>query len=690
MAADGSVPLTATADGEAHQPDAPSRTPLGAPLWRPSPERARQAVVTHYRDWLAQERGVVLDDAAALWRWSVDELGAFWESIWEFCAAVGDRGPGPALADPAMPGASWFPGARVNYAENALTRRGPAAALIGVREDGATAVVSWDELRRQVARAAAGLRALGVTEGDRVGAVLPNTVYAAVAMLATASIGAVWSSCSPELGPTALAARLAQISPTVLVGVDGYSHRGRAYDTVGALAAVAADLPDLAATVIVPYLAPDAYTRAREAGVANLLTWDELLATDPGELTFTRVAFDAPLWILFSSGTTGPPKALVHGHGGILLEHLKVLALHLDVGPDDRYCWFTTTGWMMWNFLISGLLVGATVVLYDGATGYPTLGTQFGLAEALELTVLGTSAAYLHACRDAGLVPGQNADLSLLRTIGSTGSPLSPSGYAWVYDAVRADVLLSSISGGTDVCTALLAGLPTQPVLAGEISGRALGCAAAAFDAAGTPLVDEVGELVVTAPMPSMPLALWDDPDGDRLRETYYATYPGVWRHGDWVRFTAAGGAVVEGRSDATLNRHGIRIGAAELYEVVEALPEVIDSVAVDVSDAADDARLLLFVVLAEPGLTERTAERIRMALRTELSPRHVPDEIIEIGAVPRTHTAKKLEVPLKRLLTGVPLADVVSLDAVANPQALVAFASAAARRRGVRPAPPR
>jgi acetoacetyl-CoA synthetase len=657
----------------------------GTPLWRPSAQRVARAAVTNYRGWLAAERGVDLEDEAALWRWSVSELDAFWESIWDFCAVEGERGPGPALADGAMPGAVWFPGARVNYAENALTRRGPAPAVIGVREDGATAVVSWDELRRQVARAAAGLRALGVAPGDRVCAVLPNTVYAVVAMLATASIGAVWSSCSPELGPTALSARFAQVAPKVLIGVDGYSYGGHGYDALGALAGLAADLPDLAATVIVPYLSSDAFARAREAGLPGLLTWDELMGhghAEAAEPEFTRVPFDAPLWVLYSSGTTGPPKAIVHGHGGILLEHLKSLALHLDLGPDDRFCWFTTTGWMMWNYLVSGLMVGATVVLYDGAAGYPTLGTQFGLAEALELTCLGTSAAYLHSCRDAGLVPREYADLSLLRTIGSTGSPLSASAYAWVYESVSPQVMLSSISGGTDVCTALVAGLPTLPVRAGEIGSRALGCAVAALDADGKEVVDEVGELVVTAPMPSMPLYFWRDPDGRRLRESYFAAYPGVWRHGDWVRITMDGAAVIEGRSDATLNRSGVRIGTAELYSVVEELPEITDSVAVDTTDSPGGGGLLLFVVLAEPGLTDGLVQRIRAALRTRLSPRHVPDQILEIAAVPRTHTGKKLEIPIKRLLSGAALADVASLDAVANPEALIAFADAAERAR--------
>ncbi len=685
MAADRTAsgdPAPAGAD----DPAGPGRAAVvpGTLLWEPSAQRVAQAAVTNYREWLAAERGVDLADDGALWRWSVTDLGAFWESIWDFCAIEGDRGPGPALTDASMPGAVWFPGARVNYAENALTRRGPAAAAIAVREDGATAVVSWDELRRQVALAAAGLRALGVTEGDRVCAVLPNTIHALVAMLATASIGAVWSSCSPDLGAAALTARITQVAPTVLLGVDGYSYGGRDFDTVDALSELAAGLPELAATVIVPYLSANAFARARQAGVANLLTWDELMTPPPGaaepELEFTRVPFDAPLWILYSSGTTGPPKPIVHGHGGILLEHLKALALHLDLGPDDRYCWFTTTGWMMWNFLVSGLLVGSTVVLYDGAPGYPTLGTLFGLSEALELTCLGTSAAYLHACQAAGLVPREHADLSQLRTIGSTGSPLSASAYAWVYEAVSPQAVLSSISGGTEVCTALAVGLPTLPVRAGEISSRGLGAAVTAVDADGEELVDEVGELVVTAPMPSMPLYLWGDPDGARLRESYFATYPGSWRHGDWVRITPAGAVVIEGRSDATLNRSGVRIGTAELYAVVEEQPEIVDSVAVDTSDTPGGGGLLLFVVLAGPGLTAELDGRIRATLRERLSPRHVPDEIIEITDVPRTHSGKKLEVPIKRLLAGAPLADVASLDAVANPQALRAFMAIAAR----------
>ena len=644
------------------------------------------AAVTRYREWLATEHSVTLADSTELWRWSVTEPGRFWDSIWEFCAVEGERGDGPALADASMPGAVWFPSARLNYAENVLSRRGRSPAVISIREDGATAALSWDELRQQVAKAAAGLRALGVGPGDRVCAVLPNTAYAVVAMLATASIGAIWSSCSPDFGPTALADRFTQIAPKVLIGVDGYTYGGRPFDTLPTLAELTRKLPGLQSTVIVPYLHADAFARASSLALPGLLTWDEMLSAEASELEFTRLPFDAPLWVLYSSGTTGPPKAIVHGHGGILLEHLKALALHLDLGPDDRFFWFTTTGWMMWNFLVSGLLVGATIVLYDGSPGYPDLTTLWRLAQDAEVTCLGTSAAFIDSCRSAGIVPSAVADLSSLRTVGSTGSPLSPEGFAWVYEAVSRDVLLTSISGGTDVCTALVATLPTEPVRAGEIGMRALGCAVTTFDPTGREVTGEVGELVVTAPMPSMPVFFWADPDGSRLRDAYFDTFPGVWRHGDWARITPNGGVVILGRSDATLNRGGVRIGTAELYRVVENLPEVADSLVIDTggtgpAGADGPGELLLFVVPAGEKLTEEDIARIRSAIRSELSPRHVPDRIVPIAEVPRTHTGKKLEVPVKRLLAGVPLERAVSKGAVANPDALEPFIAAGARR---------
>jgi acetoacetyl-CoA synthetase len=656
-------------------PDGASTVRAGTLLWEPSPDRIRDAAVTHYREFLADEYGLTFASDRELWRWSATDLGAFWDSIWNFCEVRGERGNGPALADRRMPGASWFPGAKLNYAHNALSRRGPEPALIAVREDAATAVLSWDELRRQVARCAVGLRRLGVHRGDRVAAVLPNCAHAVVAMLATASIGAVWSSCSPDFGPSGLVDRFNQINPKVLIVVDGYTYNGVPHGILHNIAELVEALPDLAATVVVPYLTADVAERVAQLDLPGMTWWDQLVIGLEEMPVFERVPFSAPLWILYSSGTTGLPKPIVQSHGGIVLEHLKSLSLHMDLGPDDRFCWFTTTGWMMWNFLVSGLLVGTTVVLYDGSPSFPDISTLFRLVEALEITCLGLSAAFIHSCRGKGLSPCVVADLSSLRTIGSTGSPLSTDGYAWVYDSVKPDVLLTSISGGTDVCGPLAAALPTTPVRAGEMGGRALGCAVDVFDEAGNSLVDEVGELVVTAPMPSMPLLFWGDRDGSRLRESYFATYPGVWKHGDFARITPSGGLVVEGRSDATLNRGGVRLGTAELYRVVERFPGIADSIVVDTSSGpGQTGQLLLFVVLHERGLTESLVAELKAEIRTELTPRHVPDQIIEILEVPRTLTGKKLEVPVKRLLSGVALDRAVSLAAVANPHALAPF----------------
>ncbi|WP_322780564.1 acetoacetate--CoA ligase [Frankia sp. Cas4] len=664
-------------------PDAgPWTDTSGRRLWAPSPQRVRAAGVTAYLHWLATERGRTLADAAALWQWSVDDLDGFWDSIWDFCAVEGDRGDGPALADARMPGARWFPTARVNYAENALTRHGSAPAVIAVREDATTAVVSWDELRREVAAAAGGLRRLGVSPGDRVCAVLPNCVHAVVAMLATAAIGAVWSSCSPDFGSTALADRFAQITPTVLIGVDGYTYGGNSFDTLGVLGAAAERLPDLRATVVIPYLAADAVERAHQAALPAVISWEDLLAGSEDELpVFHRVPFDAPLWILYSSGSTGRPKPIVQGHGGILLEHLKSLVLHLDLGPDDRFLWVTNTGWMMWNMLVSGLLAGATVVLFDGSPKFPDLGALWRLAEAVRVTCLGTSPGFLTACERSGIVPREIADLAAIRTIGSTGAPLSPDGYAWVYDAVGSDLMLASISGGTDMCTAVAMGLPTVAVHAGEIAMRGLGCAVSIFDDDGKELLNEIGELVITAPMPSMPLFLWGDEDGSLLRTSYFSTYNGVWRHGDWARITPDGSVIIYGRSDATLNRGGVRIGTAELYQVVENIPGVADSLVIDTSTTERPGELVLYVAL-DDGTTLDGAfmNTLLTTIRHDLSPRHVPDRVEQVAAIPRTHSGKKLEVPVRRLLLGAPLEQAVSLGAVANPEALLPFISPAAQ----------
>jgi acetoacetyl-CoA synthetase len=594
----------------------------------------------------------------------VDDLDAFWASIWDFFE-VGGPAPSPAVAERRMPGASWFPGAALNHAELSLRRQDDHPALLFGNETGELGTVSYAELGRRVAAMTVGLRRLGVGKGDRVAAYLPNVPETVVAMLATASIGAIWSSCAPEFGVSSVVDRFAQIEPKALVAVDGYRYNGSWHDRRDALAEIRRRLPTLQATVLV------GGTGGIEAD--GTVGWERLLEQGAGaELVFEPVAFDHPLWVLYSSGTTGLPKAIVHGHGGIALELLKSISLHLDLGPADRFFWFTTTGWMMWNFLVGGLLLGSTVVLYDGSPGHPDMGALWRFAERSGMTYLGTSAAFILASSKAGVEPARAVDLSALHSIGSTGSPLPPEGFAWLYQQVAPDVLVGSTSGGTDVCTSFVTSCPLLPVYPGEIQCRALGAKVEAFDEQGRPVVGEVGELVVTEPLPSMPLLFWNDPGGERYRDSYFSTWPGVWRHGDWIRITERGTCIISGRSDSTLNRGGVRMGTAEFYRVVEALDEVVDSLVVDVSDPGGEGRLLLFVVL-RPGieLDDGLQGRIRDAVRTDLSPRHVPDRIQAIAEVPRTLSGKKLEVPVKRVLTGVPLEQAVSEGALANPRAV-------------------
>jgi acetoacetyl-CoA synthetase len=633
-------------------------------MWTPSPERVERSNLTRYLRWLEERRGLRLGSYAEAWRWSVDDLDGFWSSIWEFFD-VGGPAPAPALAERRMPGARWFPGATLNHAELSLRRHDDHPALLFGNEAGELGTVGYAELGRRVAAAAAGLRRLGVAKGDRVVAYLPNVPETVVAMLAVASIGAIWSSCAPEFGVSSVVDRFAQIEPKVLVAVDRYRYNGAWHDRGDALAEIRRRLPSLAATVLVGGAAGD-------AGAATT-SWERLLEEGAGaEPAFEPVPFDHPLWVLYSSGTTGLPKPIVHGHGGIALELLKSISLHLDLGPADRFFWFTTTGWMMWNFLVGGLLLGSTVVLYDGSPGHPDMGALWRFAEASGMTYFGTSAAFVLASAKAGVEPAREADLSALHSIGSTGSPLPPEGFAWLYRHVAPDVLVGSTSGGTDVCTSFVTSCPLLPVHPGEIQCRALGAKVAAFDEQGRPVVGQVGELVVTEPLPSMPLFFWNDPDGDRYRDSYFSTWPGVWRHGDWIRFTERGTCVISGRSDSTLNRGGVRMGTAEFYRVVEGLDEVVDSLVVDVSDPGGEGRLLLFVVL-RPGaeLDDDLERRIRAAVRSDLSPRHVPDRIAAIAEVPRTLSGKKLEVPVKRMLTGVPLEQAVSEGALANPGAV-------------------
>ena len=627
--------------------------------------------MARYLRWLKQTRGLEFGSYDALWQWSVTDLEGFWGSIWEFFGVRGRHPYSRVLADRRMPGARWFEGARLNYAEHALWRRDGHPALVFGSEQGSLAEISYAELYRQVAAAARGLRALGVRRGDRVVAYMPNIPQTVVAFLATASLGAIWSSCAPEFGIRSVVDRFLQIEPAVLLAVDGYRYNGRPYDRREVLAEIRRQLPSLKATVLVPYLNPDAGLQ----GVPGARLWDEVVSQPADAIDFEPVPFDHPLWVLYSSGTTGLPKAIVHGHGGILLEHLKAASLHLDLTPDDRFFWFTTTGWMMWNFLIGGLLLGLTVLLYDGSPAYPDLDALWRFAEQTGMTYFGTSAPYLLTCMKEGLEPGRRFDLGRLRAVGSTGAPLTPEGFRWVYEHVKKDLLLGSISGGTDLCTAFVGSCPLLPVRAGEIQCRMLGARVQAFDEAGRSLTEEVGELVITEPMPSMPLFFWNDPDGRRLHESYFSMYPGVWRHGDWIRITERGSCIIYGRSDSTLNRGGVRMGTSEFYRVVEELPEVADSLVVDTGRLGEEGRLFLFVVLrAGASLDEGLRARIRERLRRELSPRHVPDEIYAIAEVPRTLNGKKMEVPVKRILSGTPVEKAVSRDAMSNPETLGFF----------------
>ncbi|HSK49513.1 MAG TPA: acetoacetate--CoA ligase [Solirubrobacterales bacterium] len=656
----------------------------GAPekLWEPPVELAERSRMRAYMGWLAAERGHEFAGYDELWRWSVDHLDGFWSSIWDYFDVQADGEASPVLAEREMPGARWFPNASLNYAEHVFRGKADAAtAILHASELRELDELSWGELRAQVAAVAAGLRGLGVEKGDRVVAYLPNVPEAIVAFLATASIGAVWSSCSPDFGPASVIDRFAQIEPKVLFAVDGYRYGGKDFDRRQTVAALQEAMPSLAATVVLPYLDPEPDL----ASLRGARTWAELLAAGEGaELRFERVPFDHPLWVLYSSGTTGLPKAIVQGQGGILLEHLKKLHLHVDSHPGDRLFWFTTTGWMMWNFLVSGLLTEAAIVLYDGNPGSPDMGVLWDLAERAEVTMFGTSAAYIAACMKAGEEPGQGRDLSRLKALGSTGSPLSPEGFDWVYEQLGADTWLFSTSGGTDLCTAFVGGVPLLPVYRGELQARALGAAVESWDADGKALTDEVGELVVTQPMPSMPVRFWGDPDGSRYRESYFEMFPGVWRHGDWIEITSRGTAIIYGRSDSTINRGGIRMGTSEIYRAVLDLDQIVDALVVDVPRPGTDGWMPLFVVLREgAALDEELTREIARRVRAQCSPRHVPDEVFAIDAVPRTLSGKVLEVPVKRILMGTPAEQAASRDSLANPAALDYFTEMAARLEG-------
>ena len=641
-------------------------------LWEPSAELVENARLTEYRRWLAAERGVELDGYEALWRWSVEDLEAFWRSIWDYFGVRSSQPPGDVLADRTMPGAKWFPGTQVNYAEHVLSGKPEdRVAILHQSELRPLSEMTWGELLDLTGRIRAGLVAAGVGRGDRVAAYLPNIPETVAALMAVASLGAIWSSAAPEFGAKSVVDRFAQIEPKVLLAIDGYRYNGRDHDRSAVVQQLADAIPSLEKVFTLPYLG---------AAEGN---WDELVGNS-GELAFEPVPFDHPLWVLYSSGTTGLPKAIVQGHGGILLEHLKKLHLHTDLHEGDRMFWFSTTGWMMWNFLVSGLLTDAAIVLYDGSPAVDDMNVVWDLAANTGMTCLGTSAGYIGACMKAGVEPSRGRDLSRLRAVGSTGSPLSPEGFDWIYEHVGRDTWLFSTSGGTDVCTALVGGVATLPVYCGELQPRSLGAAIEAFDESGNSVVDEVGELVITEPMPSMPVYFWGDESGERYRESYFDVYPGVWRHGDWIKITPRGTAVIYGRSDSTINRGGVRMGTSEIYRVVLDLDEVVDALVVDVPEDGGEAWMPLFVVLRDGvSLDDDLVQRIRRRIREDCSPRHVPDEVRAIAEVPRTLSGKVLEIPVKKILMGTAPASAASRESLANPESLEYFIELAGSREG-------
>ena len=662
-------------------------TALGTePIWTPDPAWAAGAAITRFASAAGRRSGLDLSAYRDLLAWSVRDLDGFWGSVAEFFDL--GLGAGPVLADARMPGASWFPGARVNYAAQALRHaldpaRAETVAVTAVDELGEVTTFTWARLRAAAGAFAGTLRGLGVRPGDRVVGYLPNVAETVIAFLATASIGAVWSACAQDYAAAGAATRFAQLAPVVLVAADGYRWNGRAVDRRAEVTELQRLLPSLRATVHVRHLGLDAPLSA--AG-GTALSWEQATST-PSDPRTEPTAFDDPLWVLFSSGTTGRPKGIVHGHGGIVAEHCKMLGLHLDLGPGRPLFWYTSTNWMMWNVVASGLLVGAPVVLYDGSPTFPGPLRLWQVAADHKAAVLGVSPGYLTASERAGLRPGAELDLTGLRTLGVTGAPLTAAPYSWVRDRVGAHVQTGSTSGGTDVAGGFAGSNPITPVWAGEISAPMLGVALESWDDQGRPRTGQVGELVVTRPMPSMPLGFWDDPDGSRYRDAYFATWPGTWRHGDWVEITSHGSVIVTGRSDATLNRNGVRLGSADIYTAIEALPEIADSLVIGAELGDGDYWLALFVVLTDgTELTEELTAAVTTRIRTQTSPRHVPDDVIAVPALPHTRTGKRLEVPVKRLIQGHPLAAVAGPDAVDDFAALArftAYAGGQGRARG-------
>ena len=644
----------------------------GKLLWKPSEGRIAESNIKKYEGWLAEKKGLGFNDYEELRRWSVSDVGAFWESIWEYFDVNASSGYSDVLDSPHMPGAEWFSGAKLNYVQHIFKagKRQDDSAIVFHSEWGKSGKLSWGDLRTAVAGVTASLKKFGVKRGDRVAGIMANVPEAVIAFLACASMGAVWSCCSLEFGIQSVVDRFSQISPKVLFACDGYFYNGKRYDRMQDIVEVQKLLPTIEWTVVVPNCGIIPETKS----LKNAVLWKDAAAVK-AELVFEQVPFAHPLWILFSSGTTGLPKPIVHSQGGILLEHLKVLSLHMDLKADDRFFWFTTTGWMMWNYLVGSLMLGTTIVLYDGSPAYPDIGALWNLAEDTGITCFGVSAAYIASCMKAKINPSAMHKYRYLRSIGSTGSPLSPEGFQWIYDNVKGDVLLGSVSGGTDICSLFVGCCPTLPVRAGEIQCRCLGVDVSALDESGKAVVGRMGEMVISQPMPSMPIYFWNDKDGSRYHESYFSMYPGKWRHGDWIKITRRGSCVIYGRSDATLKRHGVRMGSSEIYRAVEAIPDIVECLVVDLEGENGMSYMPLFVVLkAGRELDDSLKSAIRDRIRKELSPKHVPDDIFAVGAIPKTINGKKMEVPVKRILAGMSVEKAASRGSLSNPESLKFF----------------
>jgi acetoacetyl-CoA synthetase len=651
-----------------------------AMLWRPSPTLLNECNMTRYMQWLQTHYQLHFKQYQDLWQWSVDEPAAFWKSIWEYMEVMSETPYSSVLEGDAMPNYRWFQGATLNYAAHIFRHKNDwSPAIVFQNERETQHEISWQSLENQVIAVANFLKASGVRSGDRVAAFLPNTPHAIVAVLACMSIGAVWSSCSPDFGAASVADRFVQIAPKVLFAVDGYTYGGKSFDKQAVVEEIISALPSLEKIVYIPYLHP----AANLPNTPGCILWEDILQQHAGDvLHFEALPFDHPLWVLYSSGTTGVPKAITHSHGGNLLEHLKYLHLHNDIRPGERFFWFATTGWMMWNFTLASMLCGATIVLYDGSPGFPSLNVLWELAEKAQISHFGTSAPYLVSCMKAGLSPKDHFKLKHIRSIGSTGSPLPPEAFGWVYQHIHDYIWLSSMAGGTDVCTAWVGGTPLLPVYQGEIQARCLGCDMESWDENGQSApVGEVGEMVVKKPMPSMPVFFWNDADGQKYYHSYFDHFPGVWRHGDWIQITERNTVVILGRSDATLNRQGVRIGTAEIYRALDQIPDIKDALIVNLEKPDGSDYMPLFITL-QPGyvLNEGLILRIKQLLRAEYSPRHVPDAILEAPDIPYTISGKKMETPVKKILQKKPLDKAFNADSMRNPEAMAFFTALAAK----------